>query len=138
MKKKEFIRRMIFTEKMNLRYYLKLYFCKEARISIGRSEKIIIDRKTTKAFNVYITIKERRMEGYVILKKSLNGFILFEPEKDRAIEVTISDQVDKERQGNPIRKRARIKFFVKEDTGEFFKGTFGKYSKKIEKDAWCN
>lgn len=138
MNNKEFLRRMFSTDRMNLRYFLKLYFCKEAQISIGKSEKIVMKSRKRKAFNVLITIKNEEIDCYVVLNKKLNGFILFVPEKERAIQFTVRDKVNIEKENHPIEKRAKVEYFIKDTSGKFFRGTLGSYLKEGQEWAWCN
>ena len=137
MNNKEFFRRVLSSRKRNVRHFLEMYFCKEAEIRVGKSEKITIGGKKRKAFLVQIIIQNSEIKGYV-LPERLNGFILFVPEKEKAIRFTVRDRVNVDKEGCPIEKRAKVEHFQRDNwRGRYFEGTLGRYLKEKTTWAWC-
>jgi len=80
-----FLRRMFSTTKMNLRYFLKLYFKNPVEFELGKAEDVRIGNNKKKAFNITVIISDERVEGYAILNEKIDGFTLFFPEKEKAV-----------------------------------------------------
>ena len=101
----EFVRRMISTEKMNLRYFLRLYYGKSAKIKLGKAD-IKIGEKKKNGFEVTIIQADEKKEGYVVLNEKINGFTLFFSTVGQAVKFSVyrSFKVGK-------KKKARIETF---------------------------
>mgnify|MGYP003301502313 CR=1 FL=1 len=116
---REFMRRMLSTKKMNLKYFLKRYF-RDAQFYIENEEMLRIDNVRRKAYNICIVIEGKEEWGFVMLNKRFNGFILIIPQKERAIRFTMSTK---------NLKRAKVEYFKKSDKGKYFKSRWGNYLK---------
>lgn len=121
---KEFLRRMLSTKKMNLRYFLKLYFRDGAQFYIENEEVMHIDNVRRKAYNIRMIINRKEVWGFVLLNKKLNGFVLLIPQKEKAVRFTMSSK-----QSSSV-KRAKVEHFRKSVNGKYFKSRWGSYLKE--------
>ena len=124
----EFVRRMISTEKMNLRYFLRLYYGKSAKIKLGKAD-IKIGEKKKNGFEVTIIQADEKKEGYVVLNEKINGFTLFFPTSEEAVKYTVYKRFKFGK-----KKKARIEKFKRNSSRDCF--DLRNYLKTDRKRVW--
>ena len=121
----EFLRRVFSTEKMNLKYFLKLYLG-NIMFYIEDKEMMFIDKKEKEVYNITIIVgKRKEIWGFVYLNRAKDGFVLIMPKEETVVKFIFNYK-------HKQNKKAKVKIYKKNDEGTHFKCKWGNYLKESE------